>query len=54
MDREYYVIQVKVATGATKYLVVFEHETADLVVYDKCSDEGHALALADSLNRLRP
>ncbi len=54
MDREYYVIQVKVATGATKYLVVFEHETAGLIIYDKYDDEAGALAEADSLNRLRP
>ncbi len=49
---EYYVLMVKVATGANKYLVVFQDDTTGaLVVYDKWDDEVGALAMAEYLNR---
>ena len=50
---EYYVLMVKQATGASKYLVVtHEMEGAlGLVVYDKFDDELGALAMAEYLNR---
>ena len=47
---EHYVLEVKVATGATKYLVLKETEVG-LVIYDKWDDEKGALAMAEYLNR---
>jgi hypothetical protein len=48
---EYYVMTVKVATGADKFLVVYDSDEHGLVVYDKWDELKPALALAESLNR---
>jgi hypothetical protein len=49
--REYYVMTVKVASGADKFLVVCEMENYGLVIYDKWDTLKGALNAADVLNR---
>jgi hypothetical protein len=49
--REYYVMTVKVATGADKFLVVFDHDEHGLMIYDMWDNLKGALAAAESLNR---
>jgi hypothetical protein len=49
--REYYVMTVKVASGADKFLVVYEPPGHGLVIYDKWDELKPALALAEHLNK---
>jgi hypothetical protein len=49
--REYYVMTVKVASGADKFLVVCEMPNIGLVIYDKWDHLKGALAAAESLNK---
>jgi hypothetical protein len=49
--REYYVMTVKVASGADKFLVVFDHDEHGLMIYDRWDNLKGALAAAESLNR---
>jgi hypothetical protein len=48
---EYYVMTVKVSTGADKFLVVCDSDKHGLVVYDKWDDLKGALDTAEYLNR---
>lgn len=48
---EYYVLTVKKATGANKYLVVAHAHDGRLVVYDKYDDLTAALLKVESLNK---
>jgi len=53
--REYYMLEVKKLTPKAgvikKYLIVYEHETAGLVLYDKWDYEADALAKLRHLNK---
>jgi hypothetical protein len=49
--REYYVMTVQVATGADKFLVVFEMPNSGLVVWDKWDNLKGALAQVELLNK---
>ena len=47
----YYVMTVKLATGADKYLVMREQPEGWLVVYDKWDELTGALAMCEYLNK---